>query len=153
MNWSRFKHDTKRNVLGKSKWPTIVGTLVAAAYTITVMIVPYDVNSEFFPYLGAPLGGLVAGAVLGTNVYDGFMYGFRAGAYGMVIVSFVAAIGSFVLFFQATGQTYFYFSSFIGLVAIFAITPIFGFVGAFGGALGTITRRTVVPKRYNPPVR
>lgn len=153
MNWSRFKRDTTRNVFGKSKLPTVVGTLVTAAYTLFIMIVPLNLGLDVVPYLGPLVGGFTAGAVLGTNVYDGVMYGARAAAYGIVIVAFVATVGSFVLFLQATGQQYFYFSSFIGLVIIFALVPLAGFAGALAGPVGTLARRTVVPRQYNPPVR
>lgn len=153
MNWSRFKRDTTRNVFGKSKLPTVVGTLVTAAYTLLIMLVPLNLGLDVVPYLGPLVGGFTAGAVLGTNVYDGVMYGARAAAYGIVIVAFVATVGSFVLFLQATGQQYFYFSSFVGLVIIFALVPLAGFAGALAGPVGTLVRRTVVPRQYNPPVR
>jgi hypothetical protein len=153
MNWSRFKRDTTRNVFGKSKLPTVVGTLVTAAYTLLIMLVPLNLGLDVVPYLGPLVGGFTAGAVLGTNVYDGVMYGTRAAAYGIVIVAFVATVGSFVLFLQATGQQYFYFSSFVGLVIIFALVPLAGFAGALAGPVGTLVRRTVVPRQYNPPVR
>lgn len=151
MNWSRFKHDTINNVFGKQKVPTIVGALVTLLYTITIMIVPTNIGLS--PYFGPVLGGFVAGAVLGTNVYDGLMYGFRAAAYGFVLVAATVAIGSFVLFFIATGQTFFYYSSFFGLLVVFGLVPVAGFGGALAGPIGTLARRFVVPRRYNPPVR
>jgi hypothetical protein len=151
MNWSRFKHDTINNVFGKQKVPTIVGALVTAVYTTAIMIFP--VGIDIAPYIGPPLGGFVAGAILGTNVYDGVAYGVRAGAYGFVVVAFVVTIGSFVLFLQATGDQYFYVSSFLGLLIIFAIVPLSAFAGGIAGPVGTLARRLVVPKQYNPPAR
>jgi len=142
-----------RNVFGKSKLPTIVGTLVTAVYTLFIMLVPLNIGLDIVPYLGPLLGGFTAGAVLGTNVYDGVMYGARAAAYGVVIVAIVATIGSFILFLEATGQRFFYFSSFIGLVITFALVPLAGFAGAMAGPAGTLARRTVIPRQYNPPVR
>ena len=153
MNWSRFKRDTTRNVLGKSKLPTAVGTLVTVVYSVFVILVPLNVGLDIVPYLGPLLGGFTAGAVLGTNVYDGVMYGARAAAYGILIFAVVLTIGSFVLFLEATGQQYFYISSFIGLVVTFALVPLAGFAGALAGPVGTLVRRTVVPRQYNPPAR
>lgn len=151
MNWSRFKHDTINNVFGKQKVPTIVGTLATFVYTLVVILVPMGADPS--PYLGPAVGGFVAGAVLGTNVYDGLMYGLRAATYGFVLFALTVAIGSFVLFFMATGQTYFYYSSFFGLIVVFGLVPMAGFAGAIAGPIGTLARRFVVPREYNPPVR
>lgn len=152
-NWSRMKHDAIKNVFGKSKSATITGTVVTAAYTLLIMIVPINLSPEFIAYLGPILGGFAAGAILGTNVYDAVMYGVRAGAYGFVIVAVVVVIGSFILFLEATGQRYFYVSSFLGLLIVFAIVPLSAFAGGVGGPIGTLARRAVLPSEYNPPIR
>jgi len=152
-NWSRFKHDTMNNALGKSRTPTIVGSVVTLVYTLVVMFAPVNITIEFVAYMGPFVGGAVAGGMHGTNAYDGFMYGARAGAYGFVMVAIVAMVGSFVFLFDATGQTYFMTSSIVGMLILFMVTPVMGLLGAVGGSVGTFVRRSVVPQQYNPPVR
>lgn len=152
-NWSRFKHDTMNNAFGKSRLPTVVGSVITLLYTLVVMFAPITIPFEFVAYMGPFLGGAVAGGMHGTNAYDGFMYGARAGAYGFVLVALVAMIGSFLFLLDATGQTYFLTSSIVGMIVLFMITPVMGLLGAVGGSVGTLVRRSVVPQQYNPPIR
>lgn len=146
-NWSRFKHDTVNNVFGKSKTPTIVGTLVTLVYTVLIMLAPFEIPIQFVAYLGPLFGGAVAGALLNTNVYQAVMYGFRAGAYGFVLFGVLIGIGSFVLLSEMTGQQYFLLSSLASLIVMIAIVPGMGLLGGIAGPIGIVARRTVFPSR------
>lgn len=102
-------------------------------------------------YFGGLVGGAVAGFALGTNIYDGLIAGFRAGALAIFVVAILAIAGLFALWFSQSGQLFFYWSWFYGFSWFLVFAPVYGFFGMCSGIFGVLLRRAVVPDRMNPP--
>ncbi|WP_225334102.1 hypothetical protein [Halomicrobium urmianum] len=154
MNWNRFRRDAVRTTFGKRWRVSVLGVGVAALYTLamvvagTVLDLPTAVT-----YAGGAVAGFVAGVALGTNPVDAFAYGVRAGGVGMALVSVVVGVGSFALWFSASGQAFLLVSSLIGMLGIVMLVPVYALAGGFFASLGTVLRRVVLPSEYNPPAR
>ncbi len=154
MGWSRKKRDGVRFLFGVRWWAPVAGTVVALLYNFAMYGVgATGLDLGLVGYAGGILGGLVAGALQGTNWTDGAADGFRAGTYGMVATSVLAGLILFVVLYLGTGEAFLLVASVTGLFGAIFLAPAFGFFGALGGIVGVLLRRAVVPDDYNPPAR
>ncbi|WP_226012937.1 hypothetical protein [Halomicrobium salinisoli] len=154
MNWSRFRRDAVRTTVGKQWHVSALGIGVAVLYTLAMMVAgtAFDLP-EAVTYAGGAVAGFVAGVALGTNPVDAFAYGVRAGGIGMTLVSVAVGVGSFALWFDASGRAFLLVSSLIGMLGIVMLVPVYALAGGFFAAIGTVLRRLVLPSEYNPPAR
>ncbi|WP_254272621.1 DUF5518 domain-containing protein [Haloarcula marina] len=146
----RFRH-TLDQFVGRPRWVTVLGTATVLAYAVAVFYAGgLEVGGDVTFYAAGLVGGLVAGFALGTNVYDGMAAGLRAGAFGVVTLAVAATAAFFVLWQAASGQLFFYWASFYGLLGLIFLAPIYGFTGILGGAVGVLLRRWTLPDHLNP---
>lgn len=137
--------------VGEPWWVSTLGAATVVVYVLTLFYVGgLDAARSAWLFVGGLLGGLVAGFALGTNVYDGMAAGLRAGAYGVAALTVVATAAFLVLWQTPSGEPFFYWASFYGLVGAVLFVPLFGFVGLVSGALGVAVRRSTLPDRLNP---
>lgn len=146
----RFRH-TLDQFAGRPWWVSTLGSATVVAYVLALFYVGgVDAGRSAWLFVGGVLGGLVAGFALGTNVYDGMAAGLRAGAYGVGALTVVATAAFLVIWQTPSGEPFFYWASFYGLVGAVLFVPIFGFVGLVSGALGVVLRRWTLPDHLNP---
>jgi hypothetical protein len=137
--------------VGRPWWVTAVGTASVVVYVLLVYFFGSALRlGNNVTLLGGFVGGLVAGFGLGTNSYDGMVAGFRAGAYGVVVLALLVVGTLFVLWYSASRELFFYWAPFYGTVGLVALVPVYGFSGIVGGAVGVVVRRLLVPDRLNP---
>ncbi|WP_123534621.1 hypothetical protein [Halosimplex salinum] len=96
------------------------------------------------------LAGVLTGLSLGREWFEGAVAAFRAVVLGLAVSAVVVTAGLLLLWFVQTGE-YSLFRALFSGVALVVLGPLFGFVGAVGGGVGTVVRRFAVPPGQNPP--
>lgn len=148
-NYSR--HEFVSDFVGRPWWVTAVGAGTGVVYVLAAyLFLGPEVWGTGVYYAGGVVGGTGAGFVLGTNIYDGLVAGLRAGAYAVVTIAVLATIAFLTLWYSQSGQMFFYWSAFYGLVGFIAFAPIYALTGMVSGAVGVLVRRLVVPGHLNP---
>ncbi|ELZ24536.1 hypothetical protein C475_12380 [Halosimplex carlsbadense 2-9-1] len=96
------------------------------------------------------LAGFLTGASLGRKWYEGVAVAFRAVVIGLAVSALAVTVGLLVLWLvQPEGNSM--YGALLSGVFLMVLGPLFGFVGAVGGGVGTVLRRFVVPPGTDPP--
>lgn len=136
--------------VGRPWWVAPLGAVTVVAYVLAAFYVGgFEAGGAVWVY-GGGVGGLVAGFALGTNAYDGMAAGLRAGAFGVVTLTAMATGTFLVLWHTSSGQLFYYWASFYGLVGAIVFVPMYGLTGLVGGAVGVLVRRWTLPDHLNP---
>ena len=139
----------RRKVLTDHWVAVIIGVVISTAATLYVFTTN-GFGMGYTVFAAGAVGAFIAGAIIGKNAVEAASIGFRVGVMAGTIAAATIATGLFIAWSQGS-EIYPQYSFMFFLVFFMLYTPLNGFTGALGGAVGTALRRLALPAKYNPP--
>ncbi|MFB6142652.1 MAG: hypothetical protein ABEJ30_04840 [Halorientalis sp.] len=150
MNVRLAAMETRNSVLTRRWWEVALGTLIASAVTLGV-IVTTGLKLSPLTLAGGGLGGFVTGVLVGTNPFDAIGKGVRVGVLSGLVAAFGVSTIVLALWFAASGQVFAQFSYMFFAVLFLLYVPLNGLTATVGAVAGTMLHRFVFFKGNESP--